>query len=160
MISAAQTTLPWPDSLRYEIRRRAIGEGCEFPNVHVAVVGDGHAWLALPNPSQPQAELHALPASAPACRICSHLLPALLCILMHISSANASMCEDACMVGTHLEALYEGHASRIVVAILHTPTSPQHHLRAATRSYMQLHGANCAYQMRIIGSRNMSLITP
>ncbi|KAL7904601.1 hypothetical protein GGI35DRAFT_195923 [Trichoderma velutinum] len=124
------------DSLRYEIRRHAIGEGCEFPSCSCGCRGRRtHAWLVHPNPSQPQVELHALPASAPACRICSHLLPALLCILMHISSANASMCEDACIVGTHPEALYEGHASRIVVAILHTPTSPRHHLRAATCSY-------------------------
>ncbi|KAL6837298.1 hypothetical protein V8C40DRAFT_229641 [Trichoderma camerunense] len=49
-------------------------------------------------------------------------------------------------------------ASTLQYSIL--PTSPRHHLRTATRSYLQLHAANCADQMRIIGSRNMSLYHP
>lgn len=138
MISAAQTTLPWPIAFDTKCAAVLLAKdenfqcscGCRGRRIH--------AWLVLPNPSQPKAELHALPASAPACRICSHLLPALLCILMHISSANASMCEDACMVGTHLEALYEGHASRIDVAILHTTDLPS---ASPTHSYTQLHAA-------------------
>ncbi|KAL7897198.1 hypothetical protein HDV63DRAFT_88558 [Trichoderma sp. SZMC 28014] len=58
---------------------------------------------SLPRPTI--VELDVLSAAIPVCRICSHPpLPALLCILMHLSCANASMCEDACIVETHLKS--------------------------------------------------------
>ncbi|KAL7939357.1 hypothetical protein V8C35DRAFT_6255 [Trichoderma chlorosporum] len=136
MISAAPTTLPWPMAVRYEIRRCAIGERCELPSRSCGCCGRRtHAWLVRPNHSQPRAGLHVFPASAPACRICSHHLPALLCILMHISSANASMCEDACMVGTHTQKLCTRvmrPASLLQYSILRPP--PRHHQCAATCS--------------------------
>ncbi|KAL6801380.1 hypothetical protein GGI42DRAFT_44184 [Trichoderma sp. SZMC 28013] len=96
MVSAAQPTPPWPIAPRYERRRRAIGEGCESPNVHVAVVGDGHTHgLFVRTPANhrpsfnPCLQVHRHAASAhtfcPPCyaSLCTSQALTQACVKMH-----------------------------------------------------------------------------
>jgi hypothetical protein len=114
MISALHTTPSCPKA-RYDIdshgEERCRRQDANILHAHAVPVTAGTRMACPPEPSAPSlprptiVELDVLSAAIPVCRICSHPpLPALLCILMHISCANASMCEDACVVETHLKS--------------------------------------------------------
>ncbi|KAL7786147.1 hypothetical protein V8C43DRAFT_149571 [Trichoderma afarasin] len=129
------------------MRRRAIGEGCESPNVHVAVVGDGHThglFFRIP--------ANQKPSFTPCLQVHRHAASAhTFCPPYYASLCTSKALTQACV---KMHAWWGRTQSSVRGSCVpHRRCNTPYYRPPLGITYAQLHAATCSYSAQTVLTR-------